>query len=128
MVWEFNPPGNPESVMSRSTLIVAFVCLLLGTNVLTWTTTRYVTTRNVLTRAQQRMETVLREEGVFEQLSIGEHRIEFRLAIPLAGGRYYGYNAALPYWGVGIVLLAAGVLIPFARNKRSAAKNDAKGS
>ena len=114
--------------MSRSTLALAFVCLLLGTNVVTWTTTRYLTTRNVLTRAQQRMETVLRDEGVFEQLSTGEHRIEFRLAIPLAGGRYYGYNAALPYWGVGIALVAAGVLIPFTRNTRSAAKNDAKGS
>ena len=112
--------------MSRSTLIVAFVCLLLGTNVLTCTTMRYVTTRKVLTRAQQRMETVLRDEGVFEQLSTGEHGGQFRLAIPLAGGRYYGYNAALPYWGVGIVLLAAGVLIPFARNRRSAAKNDGK--
>ena len=112
--------------MSRSTLIVAFICLLLGTNVLTCTTTRYLTTRKVLTRAQQRMETVLRDEGVFERLSTGEHGAQFRLAIPLAGGRYYGYNDALPYWGVGIVLLAAGALIPFARNRRSPAKNDGK--
>lgn len=91
----------------------ALVLVLLGTNLFTFATTRYWTTKHVLTRAQERMDTALRKEGLYEQFypSDRPRSVPLTLAIPLAGGMYYWWNDGLLYWGAAVLLTLSGVAV-----------------
>ncbi len=78
--------------------------LLVGTNLFTLATTRYWTTRHVLTQAQERMDAALQREGLYDQRSVA-----ITLAIHQAGGMYHWWNDGLLYWGAAVVLTLLGL-------------------
>jgi len=97
----------------KCTNIIALIMVLLGVIMITYATTRYWTTKRVLTTAQDRMNSALKSHGLYEQVysfeSSGPPRIA--LAIPLAGGMYYWWNNAIPYWAAGFVLVFSGLAV-----------------
>jgi len=60
------------------------------------------------------MLATLEEKDVSAKTLIGD--------ISLAGGMYYWWNRALPYHGIGILLIAIGILLPFVRRRTAAGK------
>ena len=102
----------------KTRLILGLLFVLLGTNVFTYATTRYTTTKQVLTHARSRMDAALNQEGLYEEVyPPGRPRSYFLMsAISGAGGMYYWWNDALVYWGVASVLASTGVLLPFVRS------------
>ncbi len=93
--------------------IIALIMVLLGVIIITYATTRYWTTKHVLNTAQDRMNSALKSHGLYEQVysfeSSGPPRIAF--AIPRAGGMYYWWNNAIPYWACGLVLVCSGLAV-----------------
>jgi hypothetical protein len=92
---------------------LALVFVLVGTNLFTFATTRYWTTRHVLTQATERMNAALRKEGLYEQLYPPDRprRVSLSLAIDQAGGMYYWWNDGLIYWGTAVVLTLSGLAV-----------------
>ena len=101
---------------------IGLLLILLGTNVFTYATTRYTTTKRVLTRARERMDAALKTEGLYEQVYPSDRRrsVPLVLAIPHAGGMYYWWNDALLYWGTGGLLTITGLLVPFVQPRKTA--------
>lgn len=93
--------------------LIALVLVLVGTNLFTFSTTRYWTTKHVLTRAQERMDSALKKEGLFEQFypSDRPRSVPLTLAIPLAGGMYYWWNDGLIFWGAAVLLTLSGLAV-----------------
>ncbi|MFO1498662.1 MAG: hypothetical protein U1G07_09760 [Verrucomicrobiota bacterium] len=106
----------------KAKAVVAFVLMVLGTNLLTYATTRYLITHGVLTRAKQRLDDGLRREGVYNVVYPDDERIiriapTISTAIANAGGLYYWRNQALPYWAVGVVVTISGLLVTQLRHR-----------
>jgi len=101
--------------------VVALILVLVGTNLFTFATTRYLTTKDVLTRAQQRLDAALKNEGLYDQVFPPDRprSVPISMAIGQAGGLYYWWNDAFIYWGLGFVLIASGVLVPFLKSERA---------
>ncbi len=97
--------------------------MLVGTNLFTHATTRYITTRRVLTSARDRLEIALKTEGLYEQVfpSNRPRSIPITSAISQAGGMYYWWNDGLAYWGDGGILALVGSLVPFVQLPRNRA-------
>ena len=93
--------------------LIALVLVLVGTNLFTFATTRYWTTRHVLTRAQERMDAALKKEGLYEQVFPSERArsVPLSLAIPLAGGMHYWWNDGLIFWGAAILFTLSGLAV-----------------
>lgn len=91
------------------------VLILAGTNMFTFATSRYWTTKDVLTRAQERVQTAARKDGV--QLSRS-----MQFAISFAGGLYYWWNDGLIYWTSGATMTVIGFLVPFVESRKPANK------
>ncbi len=87
--------------------------MLVGTNLFTFATARYWTTKHVLTRAQERMDSALKKEGLYEQFypSDRPRSVSLTFAIPFAGGMYYWWNDGLIYWGAAILLILSGLAV-----------------
>ncbi|MAE59954.1 MAG: hypothetical protein CMJ49_01205 [Planctomycetaceae bacterium] len=107
--------------MRKSNVIVSIVFILIGTNVFTYATARYLTTSIVLSRAEQRTESALRDrlrdQGIPEQVFQNNRQAKIGYAIRSAGGMYYWWNTALAYWGIGILLTVTGLAVPFVRSR-----------
>ena len=111
----------------------AILLLLAGTNLCTYAYTRYATTLTVLTKARAGTEGFLRDQGYLPGPD-GNGRTrsddEYYSAkvligdIVLAGGMHYWWNDSLPYYGLGILLMAIGVLLPFVRRKAGGKQGD----
>ena len=106
-------------MMKRYVGVVLFV---IGTNVCTYTFTRYQITTTVLTMAAEDARRFLEAYGF--AYSLGDPDVEIseerELAgrqlvtrIHLAGGMYHWWNDSLPVWGLGILMTATGALVPF---------------
>lgn len=104
----------------KTKLFVAVVLVLVGTNLFTYTTTRYETTRTVLIRAEERLKAALNTEGLYEQVFPADQprSAAVVLAISQAGGGYYWWNDALWYWGAAVILTISGFLVPFVGLRR----------
>lgn len=112
--------------MKRS---IAVLLLLAGTNVCTYAFTRYATTENVLTSAQASANEFLEQQGYVPHLERGLDRTKTEeqyisakrmlTRIWSAGGMHYWWNASLPYYGVGILLIAVGILLPLVGRQKA---------
>jgi hypothetical protein len=91
--------------------VVAVVLVLGGTNLLTFATARYWTTKHVLTSAQERVDSTLKRNGLYEQVYTSDSPEHLAVAIFNAGGMYYWWNDAIPYWAAGFVLTFSGVAV-----------------
>jgi hypothetical protein len=93
--------------------IIALVLVLVGTHLFTFATTRYITTKAVLARAQDRMDAALQKEGLYSQVHPDSRpkSASIELAIPLAGGMYYGFNEALIWWTAAALLALFGLAV-----------------
>jgi hypothetical protein len=97
----------------KSKYLIALVLVLVGTNLFTFASTRYWTTKYVLAQAQERMDAALRKEGLYEQVYPSDRplSVPIALAICQAGGSYYWWNDGLIFWGVGAVLTLSGMAV-----------------
>ena len=104
----------------KTKLFIGLVLVLLGTDLFTYATSRYMTTKYVLTRARERMEAALKKEELYEQVyRTDQPRIgPISLAISQAGGMYYWWNDGLVFWGAAVLLTATGILVPFVQPRR----------
>lgn len=91
--------------------LIALILVLIGTNLFTFATSRYWTTRHVLSQASERVSMVMaRQES-------GDAALDFsswpriRHAIEWAGGRYYWWNDGVIVWGAGVVLILSGLAV-----------------
>jgi hypothetical protein len=91
--------------------LVALALVLVGTNLFTYATARYWTTRHVLARARERVLAVQADEhaGVVHVGQDPDSSIQ--MAVNNAGGLYYWWNEGLIYWGAGSVLILSGLLV-----------------
>ena len=101
--------------------VIALLLVLVGTNLFTFATARYWTTKHVLIRAQERMDAALKKEGLYEQVyhTARSGSAQLALAIPLAGGMYYWKDDGLIYWGAAVLITVTGMLVPFIRPRRT---------
>jgi hypothetical protein len=91
--------------------LVALVLVLVGTNLFTFATSRYWTTKDVLTRARERVSAVRERQRAGEQRHGQSPESQIDMAIGMAGGMYYWWNDGLLYWGVGGLLTISGILV-----------------
>ena len=100
--------------------MIALIFVLAGTNLFTFATTRYLTTKEVLTTAKHRMDSALKREGLYELVFRPDRpqSVPLSLAISQAGGNYYWWNDGLPYWGAAALLTITGVFVPFVQSRR----------
>jgi len=112
--------------------ICSALLVLVGTNLSTYSYTRYVTTRHVLVDARTAAEVFLTNHGFLPAVDTpaqktAEAKDEAAKAligdITLAGGLYYWWNRSLVYHGAAILLIAVGLLLPFVRSRSSAYTN-----
>ena len=99
---------------------IGLFLVIIGTNLFTFSIARYWTTQHVLTRAQERLDEVLRKDGLYDQIYfVPEHGkipsqvVDIPLAIRNAGGMYYWWNDAIGYWFFGVLLVPFGIGIMF---------------
>ena len=120
--------------MSKVKYIIAAGLLVAGTAVFTYATTRTWTTELVLTRAGQRVSAYLEAHDLLggrsnADVSVDENtHLESRQllgSVYLAGGMYYWWNDAIPYWGLGTLLFATGWVVPLVGTR--SARREAKG-
>jgi len=104
----------------KTKLLIGLILVLLGTNLFTYATARYTTTEHVLKRARERVEAALKKEGLYEQVYLNDprHGVSVNLAISGAGGMYYSWNRALSFWGVAVLLIVTGILLPLVRSRK----------
>ena len=95
----------------RTRNLAALVLMLGGTNILTFASTRYWTTEHVLTSAQERMNSTLKKDGIYEQVYEADSFGHLAPAIHNAGGMYYWWNDAIPYWAFGFILTFSGLAV-----------------
>lgn len=108
----------------KSRSLIAVLLLLVGTNLFVYATTRQWTTKHVLTNAKTRLETAMRDVGLYDQVfpaDDSQKRSTASIAIALAGGRYYWWNDAIPYWAFGGFLTVSGLAVAGYRPKAKAA-------
>ncbi len=93
--------------------VIALILVLAATHLFTFATTRYMTTKAVLTRAQHRMDAALQKEGLYLQVHPDSRpkSASIELAIPLAGGMYYWFNEALICWTAAGLLAFFGLVV-----------------
>lgn len=91
--------------------IVSLVLVLVGTNLLTYATARYLTTYEVLTHARARVNAVLERQRAGEQRPGQSTESQIDMAVGQAGGMYYWWNEGLLYWGAGGLLVISGLLV-----------------
>jgi hypothetical protein len=109
--------------LMKPKLIIGLLLVLVGTNLFTFATTRYLTTKHVLTRAEERMDAALKKEGLYESVFPKDRplSVEISLAISQAGGWYYWENDAVIYWGGAILLVITGLAATrYEQRKKSA--------
>ncbi len=95
----------------RSKYYVAMFLVLVGANLVTFAITRYWTTKHVLTRAQERLDVTLKKDGLYEQVYPYCKPNHVTMAIYSAGGLYYWWNDAVPYWGAGVMFGLSGIAV-----------------
>ncbi len=102
--------------MKKST-ILGLLLVLLGTNVFTYATTRYLTTRRVLDGAERRLHERLKEAGYYDMVFPPNDERGIRIvpvisnAILNAGGDYYWWNDGLLFWATAALLTFAGAAL-----------------
>jgi hypothetical protein len=101
-------------------LFLSCICVLFGTNLLTYAQTQYHTTWRVLASAEERVRAALQPEGLDEELlpSIGADRKMVRTALRDAGGRFYGWNEQVGTRMLAIMLTGTGLVLPFYRPQK----------
>lgn len=90
--------------------VVALVLVLVGSNLFTYATTRYWTTRHVLSQARERVVAVQERQRAGEQRPGQTPELQIQRAVSMAGGMYYWWNDGLIYWGAGGLLFISGIL------------------
>jgi hypothetical protein len=95
--------------------IVAAVLLFVGTNLFTYATTRYLTTKHVIGIVDERLSVLIEKEGLLPWESPGR---PLRQVTMHAGGMYYWGNTAGWYWVISGLILFTGVLVPFVESRR----------
>lgn len=92
---------------------IALALVLIGTNLFTFATTRYWTTKHVLTQAQDNLDAALKKEGLYDKIYPPDHprNVAIMWAIGHSGGMYYWWNDGLIYWGAAVVLTLSGLAV-----------------
>lgn len=90
---------------------IALILVLVGTNLFTYATSRYWTTKHVLTRALERVSAVTEQQRSGEAHPGQSPELQIRRAISGAGGMYYWWNDGLFYWGAAVVLTLSGLAV-----------------
>ena len=95
----------------RAKYVVALSLAIIGTNVITYAITRRVTTERVLTRAQDKMTAIIKNDGYYNAAYPSELPGHVTWALLSVGGRYYWHNEALEYFGLGGLLVVVGYVV-----------------
>ena len=107
----------------KTKYLLAFILVLLGTNVFTFATARYWTTRHVLTRAHESVVAVLDKQRAGELRPGQTPEMQIQRAVSMAGGMYYWWNDGLAYWGVGAIFTLSGLAVMAYEPRRKDAVN-----
>ena len=108
--------------------ILAVVFLLLGTNVFTYALARYWTTDTILDEVQSLVRQFLEEKNlIYGERNAQDHIPEEAYqeskallgVISATGGMYHWYSDSLRYYGLGALLIAVGLLLPFVKQRPS---------
>ena len=112
--------------MSRMKYLVSVAFIVSGAVIFTYASTRAWTTRLVLTNASEHVRAYLEIKNLYPGPSNRDVLIDEDTQLESkrllgdvwgVGGRYYWWNDAIPYWGLGVLLLFIGVLVPFYRGR-----------
>lgn len=91
--------------------LIALILVLVGTNLFTFATSRYWTTKHVLTRARERVIKVMEQQRSGETRPGQSLELQIQRAISMAGGMYYWWNDGLIYWGAAVLLTLSGLAV-----------------
>jgi hypothetical protein len=95
----------------KTKYLIALALVLIGTNLFTYATARYWTTRHVLTRAHERVVAALDRQRSGEIRPGQSPDREIMTAVSMAGGRYYWWNDGLIYWGAAFLFTFSGLAV-----------------
>ena len=99
--------------------IIALILVLIGTNLFTFATSRYWTTRHVLKRAEEAVRAVMAKQEIVAASSDHQPYIEIPRAVSGAGGIYYWWNDGVIFWGASVVLILSGLAVTRYEHLRS---------
>ena len=108
--------------------LIAAALVVVGTNAWTYAYTRHHTTDTLLTEIESMAWEFLEDQNLYpgsSNVSVDvpvETQIESKVFIGriyATGGMYHWYNDALRYYGLGALLIAIGLLLPFAKRSKS---------
>jgi hypothetical protein len=97
------------SIRTRLISTIGFLLFFAGSHILTYAATRQRTTSHVLREAERSVQARLTKLNYWETIQKADGT--FRLTISMAGGMYYWWNDAIPYFGIGTFLTAGGLAI-----------------
>lgn len=118
---------------SRLRYSISAILLIIGTNVFTYAQTRFVTTDRLLGKAKTHVEEFLVQNGFlppFESTPPTSFNDRMVCASTLitkvteVGGSKRWRNHSGPYWGLGILLVVTGALLPFVTKKKAGRKEN----
>jgi hypothetical protein len=95
----------------KTKYLIALSLVLVGTNLFTFATSRYWTTKHVLTRAREHVITVMEQQRSGETRTGLSPELQIQRAIGMAGGMYYWWNDGLIYWGAAVLLTLSGLAV-----------------
>ena len=108
--------------------LIAAALVVVGTNAWTYAYTRHHITDTLLTEIESITWDFLEDHNLYPGSSnVGvdvavETQLESRALIGriyATGGMYHWYNDALRFYGLGALLIAIGLLLPFAKQSKS---------
>jgi hypothetical protein len=97
----------PEPMKAK--WLIALILVLIGTNLFTFATSRYWTTRHVLKRAEEGVIAVMERQEIVAASPDDNPYAEIPRAVRGAGGIYYWWNDGVIHWGAGVVLILSGI-------------------
>ena len=104
--------------LKKKIFLASCICILLGSNILTYAISRRYTTALVRNEVRSRIYGAVERQAILFQNDEYEAMKQIEIAIRLAGGHYAWANEAVPFYAIGISLIGAGIFMPFAKKTR----------
>ena len=104
--------------VKKKLILASCLCILLGSNILTYAISRRYTTALVRNEVRSRIYGAVERQDLLFQNNEHDAKIQIEIAIRKAGGHYAWANEAVTFYAIGLFLVGAGIFMPFVKKTR----------